>query len=99
MTTAGFCRSAIRTRKINLPASQEGFDSSETIVRKLLARRIQICQIHFSVIIFDFLFLKQVKIWPQQKWARKIWIHLVKYSSSEVSDPSKMPRISGNLIF
>ena len=46
------CRSARRTRKIDLPANQKGCDDYETIVRKHSAWRIQICQVHFSVIMF-----------------------------------------------
>ena len=34
-----------------------------------------------------------------QKYTRKIWIRLVEYSSSKVSDPSGVPRIVGKLIF
>ena len=36
------CRSATLTRKINLPTNQKGYDTFETTVGKLLARRIQI---------------------------------------------------------
>ena len=36
------CRSPRRTRKINLPTNKKGYDNSETVVEKLLARRIQI---------------------------------------------------------
>ena len=35
----------------------------------------------------------------QQKCTRKIWICLVEYLSTEVSDPSEGPRIDGKLIF
>ena len=38
--------------KINLPTNQRGCDKSETTDEKLSARRIQICCIYFSVIIF-----------------------------------------------
>ena len=31
-----------------------------------------------------------MKIWFQQKGARKIWIRLVEYSISKVSDPSEV---------
>ena len=36
------CRSATRTQKNNLPANHKGYDTFETTVGKLLARRIQI---------------------------------------------------------
>ena len=80
--------------------NQNGYDNSETTVGKLLARRIQICRIHFSVIIFlTSHFFKQVKIWSQQKWAQQILIRLVECSSAEVSDASEVPRFVGKLIF
>ena len=51
------------------------------------------------MIIFDLLFLKQVKAWPQQKYTQQIWIHLVEYSSFKVSGPSEVPRFVLKLIF
>ena len=39
-------------QKINLPTNQRGYDTFETTVGKLSARRIQICEVYFSVIIF-----------------------------------------------
>ena len=36
---------------------------------------------------------------PKQKWTGQNWIRLVEYSSSEVSDPSEVPRIVGKLFF
>ena len=62
-------RSAICTQKIVSPrTSRAMYDNSETTVRKLLTRRIQICFAHFSVInCLAYYFLKQVKIWSQQK--------------------------------
>ena len=44
-------------------------------------------------------FLKQVKVWPQQKYTQQIWIRLVEYSSSKVSGPSEVPRFVFKLIF
>ena len=38
-----------RTQKINLPANQKGYDNSETTIRKLSARRIQICFDYFCL--------------------------------------------------
>ena len=35
----------------------------------------------------------------QQKYTRQIWIHPVKYSSAEVSDPYEVPRFVRELIF
>ena len=55
------CRSAIRTRKINLPVNQKGEDNSETTVGKLWARRIQIFPVLFSVVIFDLLIFETSK--------------------------------------
>ena len=46
------CRSAIRTRKINLPANQKGYNNFETTIGKLLVGIIQNCRAHFSLIIF-----------------------------------------------
>ena len=46
------CRSAIRSRKINLPANQKGCVFSETTVGKLLTRKKQIFRVQFSVIVF-----------------------------------------------
>ena len=46
------CRSARRTRKINLLVNQKGYDNSETTDEKLSARRIQIFPVPSSVIIF-----------------------------------------------
>ena len=36
---------------------------------------------------------------PKQKYTRQIQIFLVDYSSSEISDPSEVPRINDKLIF
>ena len=36
---------------------------------------------------------------PKQKITAQIQIRLVKYPSSEVSDPSEVPRIVGKLFF
>ena len=36
---------------------------------------------------------------PKQKWSGQNQIRHVEYSSSEVSDPSEVPQISGKLIF
>ena len=44
-------------------------------------------------------FLKHAKAWPEQKCTQQIWICLVKYSSSEVSDPSEVLRFVGKLFF
>ena len=44
------CQSARRTRKIDLPTNQKGYDNSETIVGKLSTRKIQIYP--FCVVIF-----------------------------------------------
>ena len=79
--------------------SQKGYDNSETAVRKLSARKIWICRVYFSVIIFDLLFFLTSETLPQQKQTRQIWIRLVEYSSAEVSDPSEVPRFVGKLFF
>ena len=39
-------------KKINFLTSQKGYDNSETTVGKLSARRIQIFQVPFSMVIF-----------------------------------------------
>ena len=49
--TAGLTISETHT-KINLSANQKGYDNSETTVGKLSAKRIQIFQVYFFVIIF-----------------------------------------------
>ena len=41
--------------KNNLPVNQKGYDEPETTDEKLLAKRIQIFQVYFSLIIFDLL--------------------------------------------
>ena len=54
------------------------------------------------IFLWSFLtsyFLKQVKIWSQQKYTQQNQIRLVKYSSSEVSGPSEVPRFVGKFIF
>ena len=43
------CRSSGRTRKINLPTNQKGYDTFETTVGKLSARRIQIYPDYFCL--------------------------------------------------
>ena len=65
-TTAGLNVKSEPTT-INLPANQKGYNNFETTAGKLSTRRIQICRVYFSKIIFDILFKKQVKILPQQK--------------------------------
>ena len=52
-------RSVRRTRKTNLPTNQKGYDDSETTLEKLMARRIQIFRVYFSVVIFDLLLFKR----------------------------------------
>ena len=42
---------SINTRRIKLPTNRKGYDKSETTVGKLSTRKIQICWVHFSVII------------------------------------------------
>ena len=89
-----------RTRKINLPANQKGYDNSETTIGKFSARRIQIFQVPFSMIIFwSLIFLNKWKDGPNKKGTRQIWIRLVEYSSFEVSGPSEVPRFVGKLMF
>ena len=76
-----------------------GYENSETTIGKLSARRIEICCKYFSVIILTSSYLKWVNMCLQQKYTRKIWIRLVKYSSYGVSDPSGVPGIVGKLFF
>ena len=45
------CRSATHTRKINLPTNQKGYDTFDTSIGKLLARRIQIYSDYFCLSI------------------------------------------------
>ena len=59
---------------INLPTNQKGYDKSETTIEKLSARRIQICWVYFSVIIFDLLFFKTSQNMAPKKYTRQIWI-------------------------
>ena len=49
--------------------------------------------------IFDLLFFLTCEKTSEQKYTRKIWIRLVKYSFVEVSDPSQMTRFVRELIF
>ena len=61
-----------RTRKINLPANQIGYDKPETMYEKLLAKKIQICGDYFCVIKFlplfqnNFLHNVRTKIVPAE---------------------------------
>ena len=82
-------------QKINLPANQKGYDTVETTVGKLSARRIQICVGYFCLGII----LKVVLNNFQNIAYTQIWIRLVGYSSFEVLDPSEVPRIDSKLIF
>ena len=50
------CFSWRRTRIINLPANQKGYDTFETTVGKLSARRIQIYRVFFLNHFFDLIF-------------------------------------------
>ena len=43
------CWSATRTRIINLPTNQKGYDTFETTVGKLSARRIRFCPVYFCL--------------------------------------------------
>ena len=43
------CLSATRTRIINLPTNQKGYDTFETTVGKVSARRIRFCPVHFCL--------------------------------------------------
>ena len=86
-------------QKINFPTNQKGDDNSETIVGKLSARRIQIFRVYFLWSFFGLLFFKTGEDMTPTKYSRKIWIRLVEYSSSEVSDPSEVPRFVGKSFF
>ena len=86
-------------QKIDLPTNQEGYNNSETTTGKLSARRIQICQVCFSVIFFDLLIFKTSENTAPTKIDPADLICLVKYSSSEVSYPSEVPQIVVKLIF
>ena len=57
MITPGLLISETHTKN-NFLANQKGCDDSETTIGKLSARRIQFFRVHFSVTIFDLLFLK-----------------------------------------
>ena len=86
------CRSATRTRKINLPANHKGYDTFETTVGKLSAGRIQICRVHFCLgIILNVILInfknKRSKLITENK-TRKIWILLAESFSSVVSELS-----------
>ena len=58
-------RSVRRTRKTNLPTNQKGYDDSETTLEKLMARRIQIFRVYFSV-NRPFTFLNKWKHGPNK---------------------------------
>ena len=53
-----------------MPANQKGYDNSETIAGKLSTRRIQICKVYFSVIIFWPLSFKTSKNMAPTKTVR-----------------------------
>ena len=84
--------SKMSRRKINFQKNQKGYDYSETTIGKLSARKIQIFQVYLCVIHFHFFFKITFQIMLKQKYTRQIWIHLVKYSSADVADPSEVPR-------
>ena len=44
-------------------------------------------------------FIITFQIMPKQKYTTQNWIHLIKYSCSEVSDPSEAPRFKRESIF
>ena len=46
------CLCVTSRQKINLPTNQRSYDTFETTVGKLSARRIQICCAYFSLVIF-----------------------------------------------
>ena len=85
--------------KFNLTTNQKGCDNSETIVGKLLARRIQICWVYFCVIHISPFFRNNFlnNVWTKVVPAKLDG--LVKYSSAEVSDSSEVPQFFGKLIF
>ena len=60
--------SIISRQKINLPANHKSYDNSETTDEKLLARRIQIFRVPFSVTIFwPLIFLNKWKYGSNKK--------------------------------
>ena len=61
------CQSATRTRKVNLPANQKGYDDSETTAGKLWSRRIHICCDYFLNQFLVSYVLKHVETGTQQK--------------------------------
>ena len=62
------CWSATRTQIINLPTNQKGYDTFETTVGKLSARRIQICFVYFCKINFwPLIFWNKWKQDPNKK--------------------------------
>ena len=96
--TAGLPISETHT-KVNLPTNQKGYDNSETTDKKLSARRIQIFRVPLSLTILTSYFLKTSTNMVPKRGTRQIWIRLVEYSGSKVSDPSEVPRISDKLMF
>ena len=94
------CRSAGRTRTIicrrtgrattllrpPLESSRQGESKSSWY--------IFVCK-HYFWPLFKITF----QIMPKQKYTRQIQIFLVDYSSSEISDPSEVPRINDKFIF
>ena len=62
------CLCVTSRQNINLPANQKGYDTFETSVGKLSARRIQICRVYFCLgIILKVIFWITFKIMPKQK--------------------------------
>ena len=82
-----------------LPTNKKGYDNSETTFGKLSARRIQIYCDRFCLGIILKDILNNFQNIAQTKKPRQIWIRLVKYSSSKVSDPSEVPRILAKWFF
>ena len=86
------CFSSKSTQKINNRTNQKGYGNSETTIGKLLMRKIQIYLVKFCKSHFDLFFKITFQIMPEHHWTKQNRIRVVEYSSTEVSNPSEMPR-------
>ena len=85
------------THKINLSASQEGYNETETTNGKLLTRNIQG---QYSIFMFFGKFMLKIDEKNLHKtWSPHHWIHLIESSSIEILGTLEVPSFVVKLIF
>ena len=93
------CRSARRTQKLICQQTRRVTTIPRLRMKSSRQGESKSARYIIVKIIFDLLIFETSKNMRPQKHTRQIWIRLVEYSSSEVSDPSEMPRIDDKLVF